>query len=278
MERKRQKPFAAAWIEAEAAAFAHFAADWLPKFDLIFTASHKEMKSLSDFRVRTVVVPNIVRTPLARPRRRRAPLQTIIFVGSLGYAPNADAVTWFVSRVWRRLQHALRHRVRLVIVGSNPPAAISRLRSQRGIEVTGAVADVGRYYRDADLAVVPLRAGGGTRIKVVEAAAHGVPLVTTVFGAEGTTFQHGVDMLMANNEANFLRACCLLLRDVSLSRRLAARAGAKVRRDYSPAYWRARVAQLVACRGDERPVATTVGEFDVRNAGAGEQSRNPRGA
>jgi glycosyltransferase involved in cell wall biosynthesis len=152
--------------------------------------------------------------------------------------------------VWRRLTRALRQPVRLVVVGRNAPAAIVRLRSQRGIMVRGSVTDISRSYRDADLAIVPLRAGGGTRIKVIEAASHGVPLVTTAFGAEGTTFQRGVDVLMANDEANFLRACLLLLRNGPLARRLAARARVKVKRDYSPAYWRARVTRLI-CDGSD---------------------------
>jgi glycosyltransferase involved in cell wall biosynthesis len=112
------------------------------------------------------------------------------------------------------------------------------------------VADIGRYYRDADLAIVPLRAGGGTRMKVIEAASYGVPLVTTIFGAAGTTLQCDVDVLIANDEGNFLRACLSLLRNGSLARRLSASARVKVRRDYSPSYWRARVARLVAERND----------------------------
>jgi glycosyltransferase involved in cell wall biosynthesis len=140
----------------------------------------------------------------------------------------------------------LRHRVRLIIVGGTPPAVIARLRYQRGITVTGAVTAVAPYYRDADLVIAPIRAGGGTRIKIIEAASHGVPVVTTRLGAEGTTFLPGMDMLMADNEVNFLRACLLLARNDSLSRRLAAAAHAKVKRDYAPAQWQARVADLVA--------------------------------
>jgi glycosyltransferase involved in cell wall biosynthesis len=246
MERRRQNLIAADWAEAEAEAFAGLAAAWLPKFDLVFAASRQDARSLAGFAVRTHVVPNTLPAPAARPLARRQRPPTILFVGTLGYTPNADAVTWFVSRVWRRLERALGQRVRLAVVGRNAPAAIVRLRSQRGITVNGSVADISRCYRDADLAIVPLRAGGGTRIKVIEAASHGVPLVTTAFGAQGTTFQRGVDVLMANDEANFLRACLMLLRNGSLSRRLAARARVKAKRDYTPAYWRARVTRLVS--------------------------------
>jgi glycosyltransferase involved in cell wall biosynthesis len=262
------------WADAEALAYDRFAADWLPRVDVVFTASHDEKKLLSTSGVPTFVVPNVVALPPVRPRRQRRRLPTIVFVGTLAYAPNADAVTWFVSRVWRRLARALHHRVRLVIVGGNPPAAIARLRWQRGIDVTGAVADVAGYYQTADVAIVPLRAGGGTRIKVTEAAAYGVPIVATTFGAQGTTFQGGVDMLMADNEANFLRACLLLLRDGTLSRRLAARARSRVTRDYAPENWRKLVAQRIACCGEARSSADE--ELDVRTDCPGQQSRSPR--
>jgi len=194
---------------------------------------------------------------LQRRRRRGRPF-TIVFVGTMGYAPNVDAVTWFVSRVWRRLQRVLRDRVRLVIVGSGPPASVSRLGRQRGIQVTGAVADIAPYYRDADMVIAPIRAGGGTRIKIIEAAAWGVPVVSTRFGAEGTTFLPGLDLLVAENEATFLRACLMLARNGSLSRRLATAACAKVKRDYAPATWKNRVAALVA--GDRGCSGAMVGE------------------
>jgi glycosyltransferase involved in cell wall biosynthesis len=246
MERRRHAPGAAAWAIAEAEAFARLATAWLPKFDRIVAASDREARSLAAFDVRTAVIPNTVARPPSRPARRRGRCYAIVFVGTLGYPPNADAVIWFVSRVWPRLARALGDRVRFTVVGGNPPPEVARLASQRGIEVTGAVADVASYYRDADLAVAPIRGGGGTRIKVIEAAAYGVPVVATGFAAEGTTFQHGVDMLMANDEASFLRACLVLARDRSLSARLAARARTKAMRDYSPGVWRTRAADLVA--------------------------------
>lgn len=240
MERRRPDLQTAAWADAEAAAFARAALDWLPKFDVALAASRREATSLAGFGVRTLVVANVAPATAMRPRRRRRP-PTILFVGTLAYPPNADAVNWFVTRVWRRLQRHLKFRARLVIVGRNPPAAITRLRSQRGIDVTGTVADVADFYREADLAIVPLRAGGGTRIKIIEAAAYGVPVVATGLGAEGTTFQHGRDMLVADDADGFLRACLLLIRNGARAKRLAAHARARSRRDYSPAYWRTQV-------------------------------------
>jgi glycosyltransferase involved in cell wall biosynthesis len=139
----------------------------------------------------------------------------------------------------------LAYRLRLIIVGRNPPAPLARLRFQRGIEVWDNAGDISRCYSNADLVVAPLRAGGGTRIKIIEAAKYGVPIVTTGLGAEGTSFQNGVDMLVADSAEAFLRACVLLLRNRTLARRLTRHARAKAKRDYAQGYWRMQVANLV---------------------------------
>jgi polysaccharide biosynthesis protein PslH len=250
MERRRRDPIAAALADVEAEALARFASSWLPKFDLLLAASDREMNSLSATAVRAAVIPNVVTVPLPRRRLRRNRACSVLFVGSLGYAPNADAVIWFVSRVWKRFQRVMNFRARLLIVGAHPPPAIARLGALHGVEVTGAVADVEPYYRRADLVVAPIRAGGGSRIKIIEAAAQGVPIVATRLAVEGLTFQPGVDVLLADHEASFLRACLLLAKNRSIAARLVARARSRVKREYSPAYWRARVVELVAGCGE----------------------------
>jgi glycosyltransferase involved in cell wall biosynthesis len=169
----------------------------------------------------------------------------LLFVGTLSYAPNRDAIVWFCRRIFRRLQRALAYRLRLVIVGRHPPAVVDRLRFQRGIEIWDNAADIGRCYSAADLVIAPLRAGGGTRIKIIEAAGYEVPIVTTRIGAEGTSFQNDLDMLVADGPENFLRACLRLLRNRTLAQRLAKHAGAKAKRDYAQASWRIRVPDLI---------------------------------
>jgi glycosyltransferase involved in cell wall biosynthesis len=250
LQRARQNVGGAAWADAEAAAFDRMMELWLPQFDTVLAASREEAQSLTRFGARALVVPNVaLPTPAMSSRRgKRAP--TVLFVGTLSYMPNADAVTWFVSRVWRRLYKQLRGRARLVIVGRNSPAAIGRLRAHPGVQVTGAVPDIAPYYRDADVVIVPLRAGGGTRIKIIEAAAFGLPVVATSIGTEGTTFQAGRDMLVADGAANFLRACRLLLGANALRERLGAQARVTAKREYSPDHWRAQVLRLVVSRED----------------------------
>lgn len=113
--------------------------------------------------------------------------QGVIFVAGFGHPPNVDAAHWFVGEVWPRVCSAIPDAI-LTLVGSNPTPEVQALASTR-IKVTGYVTDdkLGRYYREARLAVAPLRFGGGMKGKVVEAMRNGIPLVTTDIGIQGLT-------------------------------------------------------------------------------------------
>jgi polysaccharide biosynthesis protein PslH len=114
LEYRHRNPVAAGSAEAEAEAFERFAAIWLPKFDLVYAASQKEVGSFSSLTTRALAIPNVLPNALTNvPERRRLRQRhfcKIVFVGSLGYAPNADAIGWFYSNVWRQLERALHHR------------------------------------------------------------------------------------------------------------------------------------------------------------------------
>jgi len=135
------------------------------------------------------------------PTRRR-----IVFVGKMDYHPNVDAVIAFAHKTWPMIRDQLKL-LTFTIVGANPTAAVQALAAIPGIEVTGTVADVRPYYRDALAAVVPLRTGGGTRLKILEAMAAEVPVISTPLGAEGLLVNPGVDILIAdlNDHAGWVR-------------------------------------------------------------------------
>jgi polysaccharide biosynthesis protein PslH len=246
----------AAWARLESSAFARHAGAWLPRFDCILAAAPGESRSLAQRAGQTLVltVPNTIAiAPLRRapaPGQARRKARTIIFVGNMGYVPNADAVAWFAKRVWPRLRRRFPIPLRLVVVGANPPPSVARLDRRAGITVTGAVADVAPYYAAADLAIVPVRGGGGTRIKLLEAAERGVPLVATAFGAAGTRLRNGIELAIAEDATAFIRACAALLDHPRRAAAMAARARRRVRLDYDASAWAARLIGLI---GGDRP-------------------------
>jgi glycosyltransferase involved in cell wall biosynthesis len=121
----------------------------------------------------------------------------IVYVGKMDYYPNVEAVVQFAHNTWPMVRDQMKG-VTLTIVGASPTVAVEALAQIRGIEVTGTVPDVRPYYREALASVVPLRTGGGTRLKILEAMAAGVPVVSSALGAEGLTVSPGRDILIAD--------------------------------------------------------------------------------
>jgi polysaccharide biosynthesis protein PslH len=142
-------------------------------------------------------------------------------VGTLGYLPNEDAACWFCREVLPAIRARADGEVRVQLVGANPGPRLQALRRLPGVELVGTVSDLEEHYRRSDLVVVPVRGGGGTRIKLLEALAHARPMVTTAVGAEGIAVEHGRHVLMADEPADFAAACLRVLHDPALARTLA---------------------------------------------------------
>ena len=121
----------------------------------------------------------------------------IVFVGSMNYRPNIEAAVAFTNAVWPKLRERLPGCC-LTLVGAKPDAAVLALRQVDGVEVTGTVPDVRPYYQAALAAIVPLRTGGGTRLKILEAMAAGVPVVSSEMGIEGLGVESGKNILLAH--------------------------------------------------------------------------------
>lgn len=178
------------------------------------------------------VVPNGVDTaaltPLPAPTEAEEP--ALIFVGTMSYRPCADAVEWFVRRLWAPLR-ARHPRLRLFIVGTFPPPEIVALVGN-GVVVTGRVDDVRPYYTQATLAIAPLRAGGGSRLKILEAMALGRPVISTTVGAEGLRVRAGEEIEIADGESAWLAQIDRLLTDPARRESLAKRARQLVEDSY----------------------------------------------
>ncbi len=143
------------------------------------------------------------------PSAQAGPSRDLIFAGTMDWIPNIDGILWFVREVLPLIRQR-RPDVTLTIAGRAPVAEIAALGSP-AIAVTGRVPDIRPYLWDARVSIVPLLAGGGTRLKIYEAMAAGVPVVSTTIGAEGLVFDDGVHLRLADRPEDFAARCLHLL-------------------------------------------------------------------
>jgi sugar transferase (PEP-CTERM/EpsH1 system associated) len=155
----------------------------------------------------------------------------LAFVGSMDWMPNEDAVLFFCREILPRVR-AAEPEVTLAIIGRSPTAAVRRLAQDAGVEVTGTVDDVRTHLGAAGATIVPLRVGGGTRLKIFEAMAAGKAVVSTTIGAEGLPTESGRHLLIADGPEAFAAAVLRVVRDADLRRRLEREARALVTRHY----------------------------------------------
>jgi polysaccharide biosynthesis protein PslH len=170
------------------------------------------------------------------------PLQhpNLVFTGKMDFRPNIDAMRWFHGHVWPEIRRRVPE-VHLYIVGKAPHPEVQRLADDPAITVTGYVPEILPYFGGADVYIVPLRVGGGTRLKVLEALATGLPMVSTRLGAEGIDLVDGEHALLADAPAAFADAAVRLLTDVALRERLSRQARSFAEEHYD---WRQIVPRL----------------------------------
>jgi glycosyltransferase involved in cell wall biosynthesis len=148
----------------------------------------------------------------------------LVFLGAMDWLPNIDGARYFVSEILPRIRKSLPH-VRLVFAGRNPVPEIQAFaRSDSQIEVTGTVSDVRPYLWNSLVSIVPLRIGGGTRLKIYEAMAAGIPVVSTSIGAEGLAVTPDRNILLADSADAFASGCIELLRSEARRREQSAAA------------------------------------------------------
>jgi glycosyltransferase involved in cell wall biosynthesis len=170
--------------------------------------------------VRTAVIPNAADLEYYQPcSNDPAPDgRTVVFFGHLSYPPNVDGVNHFLRDIWPRIAKA-HSKARCKIIGGQPPPSLLALAGPR-VEVTGFVQDLRPHLAAAAAVVVPLRQGGGTRLKIVEAMAMGKAIVSTTLGAEGIQAVPGRDILVEDQPANFGDAVNRLLAEPDLAARI----------------------------------------------------------
>jgi glycosyltransferase involved in cell wall biosynthesis len=168
------------------------------------------------------VVPNGVDTAFFRPSTIDGEPGSLVFTGRMSYGPNANAVCYFAREILPRIRAEV-PAARLHVVGAAPPPHVRALASA-SVVVHGQVDDVRPFLARAVVVVVPILTGGGTRLKVLEAAASGKAIVSTALGIEGLDFEHGRDVLVADAPAAFAEAVVALLLDADRRAGLGASA------------------------------------------------------
>jgi polysaccharide biosynthesis protein PslH len=190
--------------------------------DGVYLCSEVDRRRLLDQvpSVRTAVIPNAADVEYYQPRPTDPPPdgRTVVFFGLLSYVPNVDAVIHFVQDIWPRIAEA-HPTARCKIIGGRPPPSLLALAGPR-LELTGFVSDLRPHLAAATAVVVPLRLGGGTRLKIIEAMAMGKAIVSTTLGAEGIEAVPGRDLLVENDPTAFAEAVNRLLDSPSVAARI----------------------------------------------------------
>ena len=156
-----------------------------------------------------VKVPNAVMIPMPQPMTS---MQTLLFLGSYSHKPNIDAAEYLINQIWPIIHQKLP--TATLIIGGSPPDRIpSYYSGAQGVRFTGFVKDLDELYRQSRVVCAPILSGSGTRVKILEAAANGKPIVSTRIGAEGLDMRDGYDIVIRDDPKLFAEACIKLLND-----------------------------------------------------------------
>jgi glycosyltransferase involved in cell wall biosynthesis len=247
--------------QIEATKMARYERRALPKFHHVIAVSEHDRQQMLAMSPQCAI--SVVPTGVDTQQYAVAPPATadpprIIFTGSMDWEPNIDATVYFCQEVFPRVRAEFPS-AQFRIVGRNPHTRVKQLTCD-SIKVTGTVPSVSEYLRDATLVVVPLRIGGGTRLKIFEAMAMGKAVISTSIGAEGLDVQSGRDLILADDAAAFAEAIVLLLRDAAL-RRQYEQAATKLAVQYDWSNIVQRFAEVLQLTG--RSAALAIGSRDA---------------
>lgn len=181
------------------------------------------------------IAPNAVPVPSACPPYAPDP-DTLLFVGNLDTSttnsPNAEGLLWFTERIWPIIRNE-RPNVTLRVAGKTSDAISSILRGVPSLDLLGFVDDLDQTVRSASVSLAPIRYGTGTRIKVLDALAQGIAVVSTTLGCEGLNVRNNVEVLLADDPTKFAHACLQLLADPGTAARLGRAGYELIQQEYS---------------------------------------------
>ena len=213
--------------QVEFARMLRYEREMVRRFDHVIAVSEHDRTLMSAWTdaARITVVPTGVDLARFKPEEDAQPAgPLVVFVGAMDWEPNVDGVEYFCGEVWPVIRAKVPD-ARFRIVGRNPGPRTQRLACN-SVQVTGSVPSVVEHLREAAVIVVPLRIGGGTRLKIYEAMAAGKAVVSTTVGAEGLDVKHGADIWLADDAGTFASAVSKLLQDTDARRGLQLAAAA----------------------------------------------------
>lgn len=220
------------------------------EFDGVLAVSEEDRAALqeaSDCEKTVIVIPIAVDTQELQPIDRNPNADHILHIGTMYWPPNIDGMEWFLKEVYPIIRQQYPG-VCLDVVGSRPPQHLIALNEQNiGVNVTGYVKDALEFFQKAGVFIVPLRAGGGMRVKILEALAQGMPVVSTTLGAEGIAVEDRVHVLIADTPEQFAGSVLRILADRSLADRLGQEGRKLIEKQYD---------YQIACQAIERAYIT----------------------
>ena len=253
----QSNPVKKAYLRGQWGKMRRFEQEACRRFDRVIAVSAEDREQMvHDYGINTVFdVPTGVDTDFFLPSGRETiNPHGLVFTGSMDWLPNEDAIRYFVDEILPLIKQHIRD-VTLTVVGRNPyPSLVELSKSDKSIVVTGRVEDVRPFIEQAAVYIVPLRIGGGTRLKIFEAMAMEKAIVSTTIGAEGLPIKQGEEIILEDTPKGFANSVVRLFQDQDLARRIGERAALTVRSTFG---WR-RVAESFAelCKGALNKSAT----------------------
>jgi glycosyltransferase involved in cell wall biosynthesis len=215
--------------------YREFENQYFPGFDLLYVCSgvdrEKLAKRFPDSRIE--ILPNAVEMAGLPVREHRNRTFTFGFIGTLGYLPNRDAVSYFCKEILPIIRGKSQIPFQVLIAGTGLPNSLKKeLKHIPECTLPGGVDDVDAFYGNVDAVIVPIRTGGGTRIKILEAFAHNRPVVATAIGIEGIEAVPDTHFLLGDSAEDFAAQCVEIMGNKELGSRLVENALTLVKREY----------------------------------------------
>jgi glycosyltransferase involved in cell wall biosynthesis len=238
MAQYEHNPIKRLFLEYESHKLAQYEACTCRAFDHVLTVTDVDRRLLEDLMPGShppITSLSICLDPADAPAVQtiQNPL-SILHLGTMYWPPNVDGVLWFAHEVFPLVRSQIPD-AKYCVVGKNPPAAVQSLNHQPGMVVTGYVEDPQPYLMESAVIIVPVRAGGGMRVKIIDGWLRGIPMVSTTIGAEGIDVQPGENILIADDAQAFAKAVIKLIQDRNYAQSLAAKGRAWAEEKYN---WR----------------------------------------